>query len=502
VNGGTTTITQPIPTGGVSPYQYQLNSGAFQSGNTFANVSAGTYTITIRDANSCIITKTITITQPVVFTASASAGTIACNGGTTTVVVSASGGTPPYSGTGTFTQSAGSYNYVVTDAGGATASASVTISQPSALSVSSTQVNVLCNGASTGSINITPSGGTSPYTYLWNTGQTTQNRTGLAANTYSVTITDNNACSTSRSINITQPTALSVSATPNPANILCFGGTSSVTVTASGGTSPYTGIGIFSQSATTTTYNVTDANSCPASRSVTLTQPTQLTALSPSAAPITVNGGTTTITQPIPTGGVSPYTYSLNNGAFQVSNAFQNVPAGSYSITIKDANGCTIVKTITITQPAVFNATATQTVPINCNGQRATIVVSATGGTSPYTGTGTLQVGSGQFVFTVTDALGNTAPASITVTQPSQLIATSVAGTITSVGGTTNIVVSAMGGTQPYTGTGSFSRQAGAYSFTVADANGCTNVTTITVNEPTPIPNQSFVSPLPIRNGN
>jgi hypothetical protein len=502
VNGGTTTITQPVPTGGVSPYQYQLNAGAFQSGNTFANVSAGTYTITIRDANSCTITKTITITQPTVFTASASAGTIACNGGTTTVVVSASGGVAPYTGTGTFTVTAGSYNYVVTDNNGATASASVTITQPSALSVASTQVNVLCNGASTGSINITPSGGTSPYTYLWNTGQTTQNRTGLAANTYSVTVTDANSCTSPKSITITQPSALSVTATPNPTNVLCFGGTSLVTVTASGGSSPYTGTGTFSQAATTTTYNVTDANSCPASKSVTLTQPAQLTALSPSAPAITVNGGTTTITQPIPTGGVSPYTYALNNNAFQVSNAFQNIPAGSYSITIKDANACTIVKTITITQPSVFTATATQTAQINCNGQQTSVVVSATGGTAPYTGTGTLQVGSGAYVFTVTDALGNTAPASIIVTQPSQLIATSIAGSITSVGGTTNIVVSALGGIQPYTGTGSFPKQAGAYSFTVTDANGCTSVTSITLSDPTPIPNQSFNSPLPIRNGN
>jgi hypothetical protein len=502
VNGGTTTITQPAATGGTSPYQYQLNTGVYQTSNVFSNVPAGTYTINIRDANNCIISKLITITQPVVFSASASAGNISCNGGTTIVVVSASGGTPPYTGTGTFVVTAGAYNYIVTDAGGSTASASITVTQPSALTLSATQVNVLCNGNSTGSINTTPGGGTPPYTYLWNTGQTTQNRTGLSANTYSVTLTDANTCSTSQSITITQPTALSVTATRNPTNILCFGGTSAVTITASGGRSPYSGIGTFNQSVGTITYNVTDANSCPASQSVTLTQPTQLTAANPTATPITVNGGTTTIVQPAPSGGTSPYMYSLNTGAFQTSNAFQNTRAGSYSVTIRDANGCTIIKSITITQPAVFTATATQTVPINCNGQRATVVVSATGGTSPYTGTGTFQVGSGQYVFTVTDSLGNTAPASITITQPSQVIATSTAGAITSIGGTTNIIVSAVGGIQPYAGTGSFTRQAGTYSFTVTDANGCPSVTTITVNQPTPIPNQSFNSPLPIRNGN
>jgi hypothetical protein len=437
VNGGTTTITQPVPTGATSPYQYQLNTGAFQTSNVFNNVSAGNYTINIKDANNCTIARTISITQPTVITST----------------------------------------------------------------VAST--NVTCNGASSGSITLTVNGGTPGYTFLWNGGQTTQNRTAIPAGTYTVTVTDANACTLNRSVTITEPTALSVTSSVNPTNILCNGGTSSVTIGASGGTSPYTGLGTFPQSAGTVTYIVTDANGCPASRPITLTQPAVLTASNPTSGTITVNGGNTTITQPVPTGGVSPYTYSLNTGAFQSSNVFTGVAAGTYTVNIKDANGCTITKSISITQPAVFSASAVQTGPtINCNGQNTIVTVSATGGTAPYTGTGTFTVPAGPYNYTVTDALGNTASASITISQPTEVVASIAAGSITSVGGTTNIVVSATGGVLPYTGTGTFTRGAGLYSFTVTDSNGCSSVATVSINDPVVIPNQYLILNSVFKNGN
>jgi hypothetical protein len=346
-------------------------------------------------------------------------------------------------------------------------------------------------------------GGTPGYTFLWNGGQTTQNRTAIPAGTYTVTVTDANACTLNRSVTITEPTALSVTSSVNPTNILCNGGTSSVTIGASGGTSPYTGLGTFPQSAGTVTYIVTDANGCPASRPITLTQPAVLTASNPTSGNITVNGGNTTITQPVPTGGVSPYTYSLNTGAFQSSNVFTGVAAGTYTVNIKDANGCIITKSISITQPAVFSASAVQTGPaINCNGQNTIVTVSATGGTAPYTGTGTFTVPAGPYNYTVTDALGNTASASITISQPTEVVASIAAGSITSVGGTTNIVVSATGGVLPYTGTGTFTRGAGLYSFTVTDSNGCSSVATVSINDPVVIPNQYLILNSVFKNGN
>src|SRR4029078_11204289 len=92
--------------------------------------TAGSYTFIVTDANGCTASAPVTINQPLALSASASAGTILCNGGSTTVTVSASGGTSPYSGTGTFTRTAGSYTLIVTDANGCTASASVNLTQP------------------------------------------------------------------------------------------------------------------------------------------------------------------------------------------------------------------------------------------------------------------------------------------------------------------------------------------------------------------------------------
>lgn len=102
------------------------------------------------------------------------------------------------------------------------------------------QVNVLWNGASTGSINLTVTGGTSPYTYNWGAGQpTTEDRTSLAAGSYCVTVTDANSCTKTICATITQPAALALSATANNVT-LCSIPNGSIDLTVSGGTSPYT----------------------------------------------------------------------------------------------------------------------------------------------------------------------------------------------------------------------------------------------------------------------
>jgi hypothetical protein len=117
-------------TGGTAPFQYSLNGGAFQSGNTFT-VAAGTHTVTVRDANQCTATTSaVTVTQPSAITVSASAGTIACNDTTTTVTITATGGTAPYTGTGTFTRGPGTYSFVVTDANECVKTVSVTLAPP------------------------------------------------------------------------------------------------------------------------------------------------------------------------------------------------------------------------------------------------------------------------------------------------------------------------------------------------------------------------------------
>jgi len=262
--------------------------------------------------------------------------------------------------------------------------------------------------------------------------------------------------------------------------IACNGGTTTVTVTASGGTAPYTGTGTFTRSAGAYSYTVTDNVGATSVTTGVIPQPIILAATS-SQGSIACNGGTTTVTVAA-SGGTAPYT---GTGTFTRS-------AGAYSYTVTDARGCTAVTTGTVTQPSTMTATSS-TGTIACNGGTTTVTVAASGGTAPYTGTGTFTRSAGAYSYTVTDARGCTAVTTGTVTQPVTLVASAVAGTIVSPAVTTTVTVTATGGTAPYTGTGVYSVGAGAYSYTVTDARGCTSTVSGTIAAPVPTPVRTFI---------
>ncbi len=490
--GGTTTITANA-TGGTGVYSYQLNSGTYQSSNIFSNVAAGTYTVSVKDANSCIKSNTITITQPgAALTASATSGTISCNGGSTSVVVSASGGTAPYTGIGTFTVTAGTYSYTVKDANGITASTSITVTQPTAITLTVTSGSILSFGGTT-TITATASGGTGVFSYQLNTGtyQSSNIFSNVAAGTYTVNVKDANGCIKSNSITVTQPgAALTASATSGTIN--CNGGSTNVVVSASGGIAPYTGTGTFTVTAGTYSYTVKDANGITASTSITIAQPTAI-ALTVTSGNILSFGGTTSITANA-TGGTGVFSYQLNSGTYQSSNIFSNVAAGNYTVNVKDANGCIKSNTITVTQPSTTLTATAISGNIACNGGSTNVVVSASGGTAPYTGTGTFTVTAGTYSYTVKDANGITASTSITVAQPTAIALTVTSGNILSFGGTTTITANASGGTGLYSyqlNSGTYQSSnifsnvaAGTYTVNVKDANGCIISNTITVTQP------------------
>jgi len=453
-NGGTSTITVAA-TGGTTSYG---GIGTF-------TVTAGTHSYAVGDANGCSATTSITVTEPTVLTASSSSTSISCNGGTATVTVTGNGGTGPYTGTGNFTVSAGTYSYTVTDANGCTATTSITVTEPTLFTASITSTPILCNGG-TSVITVSATGGTGTYI---GTGNYT-----VTAGTHAYTVYDGNLsnilCITSISTTITEPSALTASSSAT--SISCNGGTATVTVTGNGGTGPYTGTGNFTVSAGTYSYTVTDANGCTATTSITVTEPTLLTASSSSTS-ISCNGGTATVTV-TSAGGTGPYT---GTGNFTVS-------AGTYSYTVTDANGCTATTSITVTEPTLLTASSSST-SISCNGGTATVTVTGNGGTGPYIGTGNFTVSAGTHNYTVTDANGCTATTSITVTEPTLLTAGSTSTSISCTGGTATVTVTSAGGTGPYTGTGNFTVSAGTHNYTVTDANGCTATTSITVTEPT-----------------
>ncbi|WP_345077111.1 Ig-like domain-containing protein, partial [Nemorincola caseinilytica] len=465
---------------GSTPFTWAWSNGATTASLT--NVPAGAYTYTV--SNGCgSVTGTATISQPAAaLTLSTTVTNVLCNGGSTgSVSVTATGGTSPYTGTGNFTgKAAGPYSYTVTDNKGCTSNVSGTITQPAAALVASkTITDVNCFGESNGSVLVSATGGTTPYTG-------TGNFTDLSAGSFSYTVTDNNGCTSVASGTVAQPTQFVSS--KSVTNVLCFGNnTGSVTISGTGGTTPYTGTGTFgSLVAGTYTFAVTDAHGCVSNQSATVTQPAGGLVASSSVTNVSCFGGNTGSVVVSATGGTSPYTGTGN---------FTDKYAGPYSYTVTDNNGCTSTTSGTVGQPSQLVATKSVT-NVRCNGENnGRVIVGATGGTSPYTGTGTFSgLSPAPYSYTVTDNKGCTSTVSGTITEPAVLVASNTPAIavnsfniLCNKGVTGSTVVSATGGTTPYYNTGNHTgMDVGAYSFTVTDNNGCTASTSGSLTQAPP----------------
>ena len=202
---------------------------------------------------------TITVTEPTTLVASVSSTGIDCNGGSADVTVSATGGTAPYTGTGTLSETAGTYSYVVTDANGCSETVTITVTEPTALVASVSSTSIDCNGG-TADITVSATGGTAPYT---GTGTFS-----VTAGTYSYTVIDANGCTTTVNQTVVEPSPIVVSVTSS--GVDCSTGNAYVTVSATGGTAPYTGTGVYCVTAGTYSYTVTDANGCSVTETITV----------------------------------------------------------------------------------------------------------------------------------------------------------------------------------------------------------------------------------------
>ena len=334
-----------VYSGGIPPYQVSWSPGG-QTTPSISNLGPGTYTATITDSNGCVKTSSVTLTQPTALTSSNTQVNVSCFGGSNgSIDLTVGGGTPGYTyswSNGATTQdisglAAGVYSVTISDLNGCSKTHSVTITQPAApLTLTSTQVNVLCFGNATGSINLSVSGGTSPYSYLWSNGTVTQDISSLVAGSYSVTVTDFKGCTSLLNATISQPTA-PLSSSMIETNIACFGDASgTVNLTLSGGTFPYNYswsnsaisedlTGLFPGQYIVT---ITDNNGCILKDTANLTQPLAPLSISlvkddancfgaaDGSIDATVNGGTT------------PYSYSWSNSAS--SQDITNLVAGNY----------------------------------------------------------------------------------------------------------------------------------------------------------------------------
>ena len=530
-NGGTDGQAVATASGGTSPYTYSWNTSPIQTGTTATGLGAGTKIVTVTDGKGCTDTESVNILQPPPMSLLASLTNVLCNGdSSSTATITASGGTPGYTyavdsrsfGAGNVLNKlvAGVHILHLKDAHGCIKDSSITITEPTKLNIGYTATQPFCYGNANGTISITASGGTTPYQYALGSGTfgSTTSYTGLIAGTYVLHAKDANGCTKDSTITLAQPTALALA--PVVSNVLCFGGTTgSVGATGSGGTPSYTyaiDAGTFGASTTfsglaagTHTVHLKDANGCLKDSIITVAQPALLRLGYTATQPLCFGAanGTITITG---SGGTTPYQYALNSGAFASSGAFTGLNAGSYTLHLLDANGCTRDSTINLSQPAVLSATATKT-NVTCYGaSTGTAQVVASGGTSPYTysWTGTAQttaavtgLTAGTYTVTVSDTKGCSAAATVTLTQPTALAATPTAvAPVCNNTSTGSGSVAVSGGTSPYTYSWSTSPirttaaatalNSGSYTVTITDALGCT----LSVNVSVPVTPAIIVS--------
>jgi hypothetical protein len=515
-NNGTATVSS---SGGTAPYTYSWSPSGGTSA-TASNMAAGTYTCTVKDVNQCSATKTVTITQPTAVTATTTQTNVSCNGGNNgTATVTSSGGTAPYtyswspSGGTTATASnlvAGTYTCTVKDVNQCSSLKTVTITQPTVLLAATTQTNVSCNGGNNGIATASASGGSAPYTYSWSpSGATTATQSNLAAGTYTCTVKDVNQCSATKTVTITQPAA--VTATTTQTNVGCNGGNNgTATTTASGGTAPYTyswspsgGTVATATNLAAGTYTcmVKDVNQCSVTKTVTITQPTALVAAT-TQTNVSCNGGNNGTATVLPSGGTSPYTYSWSTSGGTAATAV-NLGSGTYTCTVKDVNQCSATKTVTITQPTAVTATITQT-NVSCNGgNNGSAIVTATGGTAPFTyswspsgGTAATasNLATGTYTCTILDANQCSATKTVAITQPAVLMAATTQTNVSCNGGNNgSATATASGGTAPYTYSWSPSGAttatasnlaAGSYTCTVNDSKQCTTSKNVVITQP------------------
>ena len=376
-NGGNDGEIIVTVSGGQLPYAYSLNGGASQSSNVFSNLASGIYTVVVTDnAGFSASSIQIVLANPSGITASAIATTndivVTANGGTGTLEYSLNGTT--FQASNQFSNQAnGTYTVTVRDANGCTKTTQVTVNVlPLTLSVST--VNLLCFGDTDGSISVVATGGIPGYTYSLNAGlfQSQATFNGLSTGFYTVTVKDAEGNQVSeQNVVVSSPSQLFLDAA-----VL----TNDVTLTFIGGVAPYS----FSSDAPNPdlqnlpngTYNVTatDANGCMATTTFTINVPAL--SLSTTFSNVLCNGDNTGGIMADGSGGIAPYQYSLNGGAFQTSNIFINLVAGGYTVTVRDADGTETTSTITVLEPTELILTAS----LAAN----TITATATGGTPTY----------------------------------------------------------------------------------------------------------------------
>ncbi len=444
VNNGSITITA---TAGTAPFTWQLDGGAVLPGAspfTYSNVSSGLHTVIVTDFNGCTRTVNVNVAVGPGVSASSTTTATSCPAASDgSITVAATAGTAPFTwqldggavlpGASPFTFNAvasGAHTVLVTDFNGCTRTLNINVAAGPALTANATPTATSCNGANNGSITVTPSNGSAPYQYAidggaYVPGGASYTFNNLTPGNHTVTVSDGAGCITAV-ISVNVPVGPQLTATATTTDVLCNGGnTGTITVTApTPGTAPYQysldnvtwqASNVFN-GLTAGAYTVyfNEANGCSGSLNINVNEPMALTATT-ATVPVVCNGennGTITVT---PSGGVTPYEYSIDGGTtWQAGNTF-TVAAGTYTITIRDFNGCTRTENVNVTEPALLTAASVNGNATCDGGNDGIITVNATGGNTGYTysidgvnfqTSNIFNVAPGNYTVTVKDNLG------------------------------------------------------------------------------------------------
>ena len=503
--------------GGTAPYSYNWSNS--QTTQDISGLAGGSYTVTVTDAYGCVKQKTFTVEESEqLLTLGGTATPVTCtdeNDGSIDLTVS--GGTAPYSYNWSNSQTTqdisglagGSYTVTVTDAYGCVKQKTFTVEESEQLlTLGGTATPVTCTDENDGSIDLTVSGGTAPYSYNWSNSQTTQDISGLAGGSYTVTVTDAYGCVKQKTFTVEESEQLlTLGGTATP--VTCTDeNDGSIDLTVSGGTAPYSYN--WSNSQTTQdisglaggsyTVTVTDAYGCVKQKTFTVEESEQLLTLGGTATPVTCtdeNDGSIDLTV---SGGTAPYSYNWSNS--QTTQDISGLAGGSYTVTVTDAYGCVKQKTFTVEESEQLLTLGGTATPVTCTDENdGSIDLTVSGGTAPYSynwsNSQTTQdisgLAGGSYTVTVTDAYGCVKQKTFTVEESEQLL--TLGGTATPVtctdenDGSIDLTVS--GGTAPYSYNWSNSQTTqdisglagGSYTVTVTDAYGCVKQKTFTVEE-------------------
>ncbi|MFT6017800.1 MAG: thiol-disulfide isomerase/thioredoxin [Saprospiraceae bacterium] len=393
-NNGTATASL---NGGNGPYSYQWSNGG--STETINNLSAGTYEVTISDDNNCPATALITITQPTAVNLALTASTeVTCNGmANGSATVDANGGNNSFTydwsngttGATANNLAAGTYTVTASDGNQCSTTINLTVTEPNILSTTLSSTDETIAGANDGSATANPSGGNTPYSYLWSNGATNSTATNLAPGTYSVVITDDNNCTTSQSI-VINGISCNLLYNISSQQVSCFeenNGTISINPPAGNPSFNYN----WSTGATTSSISdlpagsylvsISDDNGCESVEQIVIQQPveiqTNITVTEPNCSGN--NDGNIML---VVSGGSQPYTFAWQDG----SNNFDypNAGPGQYSVTVTDINGCTQIRTTSVNEPAPISTTTSTTNTSTANSNDGTASVTPTGGTGDF----------------------------------------------------------------------------------------------------------------------